>query len=163
MSEAAVDPLAGLRGYHLPDPVSWWPPAPGWWLVAGLALGVVAALIWWGVRRYRRRAAARAALQELTRLRAALAADDDGAAFARGLSRLLRRFALARFPRREVAGLAGVRWLAFLDAHGGGGRFRDGPGRVLSDAPYKPAERIPDAELALLVEEWIARNREVRP
>ena len=31
---ATPDPLAGLRGYHLPEAVSWWPPGPGWWLLA---------------------------------------------------------------------------------------------------------------------------------
>ncbi|MBT3527943.1 MAG: DUF4381 domain-containing protein, partial [Porticoccaceae bacterium] len=36
------DPLAELRGIHLPDPISWWPLAPGWWVlivifIAGLS------------------------------------------------------------------------------------------------------------------------------
>ncbi|HYN78294.1 MAG TPA: DUF4381 family protein, partial [Lamprocystis sp. (in: g-proteobacteria)] len=62
---AAADPLAGLRDWHLPAPVAWWPPAPGWWLVAGLVMvGVVVGWAWWQ-RRQRRRAAARIALSRL--------------------------------------------------------------------------------------------------
>lgn len=159
---AAPDPLADLRGYHLPDPVSWWPPAPGWWLLALLGLSLLVLLAGWLVRRHRRGAAARAAQAELTALRAALAQDGDAAACARGLSRLLRRFALVRFPRRAVAGLSGEEWLAFLDAQGGGGRFQTGPGRLLLDAPYRPPQDLPVAELASLVEDWIRRNRQSR-
>ncbi|MGB8146722.1 MAG: DUF4381 domain-containing protein [Chromatiaceae bacterium] len=156
---AAPDPLADLRGYHLPDPVSWWPPAPGWWLLALLGLSLLILLAGWLVRRHRRGAAARAAQAELTALRATLAQDGDAAACARGLSRLLRRFALVRFPRRVVAGLSGEAWLAFLDAQGGGGRFQSGPGRLLLDAPYQPPQDFPVAELASLVEDWIRRNQ----
>lgn len=35
------DPLAQLRDIHLPDPIGWWPPAPGWWIVAILAITLV--------------------------------------------------------------------------------------------------------------------------
>ena len=140
---AMSDPLAELRGYHPPDPVSWWPPAPGWWLVALLIVGLLIWVTVWALGAWRRRrlagAAPRAALDELAALRAAHARDGDAAAFARGLSRLLRRFALARYPRRAVAGLSGEDWLVFLDAHGGGGRFQAGPGRELLTAPYRPA------------------------
>jgi len=162
VSQAAADPLAGLRGYHLPDPVGWWPPAPGWWVLAVLVLVLLAVLIHWAARRHRRYAAARQALKELSRLREGLAADGDPVGFVRGLSRLLRRFALVRFPRRDVAGLAGDAWLAFLDSTGGNGRFRSGPGRLLADAPYRPTTEIPVDSLAELAEDWIGRNREVR-
>jgi Domain of unknown function (DUF4381) len=160
---APGDPLAELRGYHLPEPVGWWPPAPGWWVLTLLVLlgaGAAAARLW---RRRRRRAAARRARQELAALRAELARSGDATAFARGLSRLLRRFALARFPRRRVAGLTGAAWLAFLDAQGGGEGFRHGPGRLLAEAPYRPAGQVPAGELAALAEAWIAHNLETRP
>jgi hypothetical protein len=152
------DPLADLRGWHFPEPVSWWPPAAGWWVLGLLVVLLAAILIRWLLVRYRARAAARAAQRELRDLQAAFATDGDAGAFARGISRLLRRFALACFPRRQIAGLAGADWLAFLDAHGGNGRFRDGPGRVLVEAPYRPVDAIPAEELVALVREWIALN-----
>ena len=159
----SLDPLAGLRDYHLPEAVSWWPPAPGWWLLLALLLLVVLALSWWMVRLRRCRAAARQAAHELKALRAALTEQRDSAAFIRGLSRLLRRYALAAFPGETAAALTGEDWLAFLDAHGGDGRFRDGPGRQLVEAPYRPAADVAADELADLVRDWIRRNREVCP
>ncbi len=159
---ATPDPLAGLRGYHLPDAVTWWPPAPGWWLLAGLLLVLVIALTLYLVRRRRRRAAARLALDELARLRADLKTQGNPGDFVRGLSRLLRRFALVRFPRRRVAGLTGAAWLEFLDAHGGDGRFSAHPGRLLAEAPYRSPAELPADEISDLVEKWIQRNREQR-
>ena len=78
--------------------------------------------------------AARQAMRELQQVRRAWQGQGDAAASARALSRLLRRYALARFPGQRAAALTGEDWLSFLDAHGGGGRFRDGPGRLLADA-----------------------------
>ena len=83
----------------------------------------------------------------------------EPAEVARRLSRLLRRYALTRFPRREVAGLAGDDWLRFLDAHGGDNSFTQGSGRVLQDIPYRPgADTTTLAELAALVRNWIVHN-----
>ncbi|WP_295392650.1 DUF4381 domain-containing protein [uncultured Thiodictyon sp.] len=157
-----ADPLAGLRDWHLPGPVSWWPPAPGWWLIAGLALGaLVLAVVLWR-RRRRRGAAVRTALGELHALRTQLGAGLNPQGFAAKVSVLLRRLALTRFPRERVAGLSGADWLAFLDATGGGEGFSQGPGRVLAESPYRnpaaPTSGDP-AALADLAERWIRANR----
>lgn len=159
---AMADPLASLRGYHLPEPVSWWPPAPGWWVLALVILLAGAALIWWALRRHRRRAAARQALGELGVLRESLATGGDKALFVRELSKLLRRYALAVFPQREVAALTGAAWLDFLDRHGGNGRFSSELGQQLAAAPYRPQVQVAAEELAALVGDWIRHNREVR-
>ncbi len=157
-----TEPLADLRLYHLPDAVSWWPPAPGWWILALLLITLVGALATWLLRRHRRRAAARAARAELLALRGAWDNDGNALIYVRGLSRLLRRFALVRFGHRRVAGLVGEDWLAFLDAHGGVGRFRSGTCRLLLDAVYRPVIDLPVTELAGLVADWIDSNREIR-
>lgn len=158
-----ADPLAQLRDWHLPEPIQWWPPAPGWWIFAAVLLTVLLWLAGVRWRRHRRRgAAARSALSELAALRAAVRADGDTRAFVAALSRLLRRFALARFPREQVAGLTGDAWLAFLDATGGGDAFRHGQGRALADLVYGATRNgdpppNPDA-LAALAETWIRAN-----
>lgn len=157
-----ADPLAGLRDYHLPDAPSWWLPAPGWWLLAVLLLVLLAGLAWWWRRRRQRLAVAHSARHELSQLRARLAHDGDTGAFVRDLSKLLRRFAIARFPAQRVAALSGEDWLRFLDAHGGNGRFVEGAGRQLLDAPYRQHAEVAAAELAALVEDWVRHNREVR-
>lgn len=156
MNPAAANPLDQLRGYHMPQAVSWWPPAPGWWLLAGLVIVAIAGLTWWALRRYRRRASWRQAQNELKLLRAAR---NDDAEFVRNVSKLLRRYALKIFPAQDVAALTGDAWLAFLDRNGGNGRFRDGPGRQLMEAPYRPDAKIDRAGLIGVAEEWIRRNR----
>jgi hypothetical protein len=74
------------------------------------------------------------------------------------LSMLLRRVAISRFPRHDVASLTGDAWLAFLDrALGDGAAFQSGAGRILLNGPY--ADKVDaDAEsLLVLCERWIKR------
>ncbi|MEZ5577178.1 MAG: DUF4381 domain-containing protein [Candidatus Competibacteraceae bacterium] len=139
----ATNPLADLRDIHLPEPVSWWPPALGWWLLAALSLVVIAGLLW--LWRYRRRQTPRrAALAELARLRGDFRRDGDGTAVATGISALLRRLALAHFPRTQVAGLVGDAWLQFLDRTGGDNQFSAGPGRALIRSPLSAYRSVRD-------------------
>lgn len=150
-----ADPLADLRDIHLPEPVSWWPPAPGWWLLVLLALALLAVLGWWlrrAWRRHRRRARVEA---ELDALLAAHRAGGDARALAAGVSLLLKRVALARWPRPEVAGLSGADWLAFLDRTGGHGDFADGPGRALARAGYGAPEPVEAEALGAAARAWI--------
>lgn len=142
MNPVATDPLAQLRDIHLPPPVSWWPPAPGWWGVLLLIL-LAGYLIWRFRDRLKRAPTAqpqpdyqRAALAELTALETAWKERGDGVKLLEEISRLLRRYALARFPRERVSGLVGSEWLSFLDETGGAGRFAEGAGRLLISGPY---------------------------
>lgn len=167
----SADPLTALRDWHLPDPVSWWPPAPGWWLVAALLLGACLLMLRWWFRRHRTAAPARAALAELERLRARAAVEGDERGFAAAVSALLRRLALVRYPRDQVAGLTGTDWLAFLDRTGGGERFSTGPGRILGELLYRAPDRLQDGRphasaaamdapaLAQLAGDWIRAHR----
>ncbi|MGU3493050.1 DUF4381 domain-containing protein [Xanthobacteraceae bacterium A53D] len=121
--------LSRLADIAVPPPVPWWPPAPGWWV---LACGLLAALVIvaWGLAiRHRRNAYRRAALAELAAIGPA---GDPGSAAA--VSAILKRAALAAYPRTQVAGLTGQAWLAFLDRTAGSRDFSDGPAATLAQA-----------------------------
>jgi len=129
--------LDDLRDIHLPPEPGLWPPAPGGWLVAA-ALALLVVVV---ARRHARRRPLRAALRELDAIEAAWRSEPDPVRLARGLSQLLRRYALWRYPALGVAGLIGRDWLDFLDEHGGNGgngEFARGVGAVLESLPYRP-------------------------
>ncbi len=147
---AALD----LRDIHEPGLPSLWPPAPGWWLVALLLLG----LLWWlgrlGWRWWLQQRLRQRVLREL----AALPATKDCAALIVGVSALLKRVALRRFARSRVADLTGSAWLNFLDETGGAGQFSNGPGRVLEQGPYAPTPECDAQALRALTRAWLTKN-----
>ncbi len=153
-----VDPLAELRDIHLPAPVSFWPPAPGWWIVAGL---VVLALLGLAYLEWRRRQtlAYRAArdLEAIDRDRARYA---DSRAVAAAAAVLMRRIVLTRSGRPETAALTGEAWQSFLRT--GKGALPADIGAFLAMAPYlpptAPAAAMDRAALVAAVRTWIRAN-----
>lgn len=132
MTDAAS--LQNLNDIVLPPAVALWPPAPGWYVVAA---GLLMLLSWLGLRfwrgwrdnRYRRHA-----LAEFSSLRGG-----------RGdllfeLPGLLKRTALAVWPRESVASLTGEAWHRFLDHSAGIDRFRGGAGATLDLLAYTGQE-----------------------
>lgn len=157
-----------LKDIVLPDPVSWWPPAPGWWLLL-IAFALVIGLIvnYLKQRRLRRYAPRAIALNAMQQLAMRYAEDKNTLTLVRDVSALLRRVAISVYPRADCAGLTGEAWLAFLDSHANQTvrekTFVD-HGRVLIDAPYRE-KSIQDHEvqdLIALASDWIDAQREVR-
>jgi len=154
-----------LRDIHLPDPVSWWPPAPGWWMLL-ISLLAIALLSWFLHHRYRRNALPRAAHQALHSIGEDYRQSGDAQVLAQQLSMLLRRVSLSCYPRQEVAGLTGWAWLSLLDRTLPGDEFQHGVGRVLVDAPYSVDSRIDGPALLQLCERWLRqlfKAKGVRP
>ena len=146
-----------LRDIHTPGVPEFWPPAPGWWL---LAVAAIILLVWLGIKlrhylRFRRQR------NQVLQMLDELAGRFDSAQAPEWLSELsilLRRVALTRFPRRQVASLHGRDWLHFLDQTGGNGRFSDGPGQVIASGPYQRESRIEPGALISLARDWIRKN-----
>lgn len=149
-----------LRDIHLPQNPELWPPAPGWWM---LAIIVFIFLLWIAVRlfrywkRYRLQKEIFSSLDELQQH-----SDEQTPQFLAEISVLLRRVALVKFPRQQVAALTGKHWLSFLDLHGGGGEYSNGVGSVLADGPYtrysEETGKVDRDALLSLTRKWIKHN-----
>jgi hypothetical protein len=135
-----------------PPPISFFPATPVWGFVVAVVLVVLLLAAWRMLRRHRANAYRRAALAELRRIE-----NDAGAQAA-----LLRRTALAAFPRHDVASLIGDEWLAFLDEAEGGKAFRSSLGRALMTAAYSRSSEL-GRETNPIVARWIRRHGNDRP
>ena len=128
-----------IRDIHGLDPVGFWPPAPGWWLIAvatvlaGWFALVALRFVWrypfftWHLDARRRLAALRRRVGEA-----------DGTVVAAELSQLLRRIAIARHGRAACAGRVGDDWLEWLTLHDPEGFSWRSAGEPLLDLPYAP-------------------------
>jgi len=147
-----------LRDIHMPDAVSWWPPAPGWWGLLGLILLLIIIVL--VVRSWRRRRRLRnSAVEELKRICDAFDQHNDALRLVRELSVLLRRIAISYFPRTDVASLTGDDWLRFLDKRGAfadiGQGFLYGPGKILNSGPYQARLDVDTQALIILCRRWV--------
>jgi hypothetical protein len=138
-----VDQLRDIQGI---GGVPWWPPAVGWWVVAGAIL-LLLALAW----RWRTLIRLRLpplpvfnigswrwdAARQLRTLRGH-AVQQDIKQTAGELSELIRRIAMARRGRDACAGLTGEDWLDWLKGNDPAGFDWTAGGRLLLEAPYAP-------------------------
>lgn len=162
-----IPPALVLQDIHLPDPISWWPPALGWWLLMGGISTTIAMgwFVWYRVQRNRLR---KAALSELDRLVTAHATHQDDHRLTGELSALLRRVCLSPLWRPKgtgvqpdhIAGLTGEAWLHFLDQTWPERPFSTGVGRQLIALPFQqpttpPLEEKERAALIALCRTWL--------
>ena len=141
-----------LRDLHLPDPVGWWPLAPGWWVIIVLAVAGLGWLLYRGWQKYRYNAPRRFALLSLAAIEAEYLADRNAARLGRQVSELLRRAMLAYAPRDAVAGLTGEAWLRWLDQDLPVPYFHTEGGKSLLALPYRdPASDFSDIDVNALL------------
>ncbi len=160
-------PIQQLKDIQDIPPLPWWPPAPGWWLLAAALLVLTVAVWRWrailglripipGITLGTWRWDAAAALRDLRRR---ARAGQDAKTTAGELSELLRRVAMARLGRPACAGLTGTAWLDWLADHDPNGFPWRERGQILLAAPYAPAIRAGGADLLALldaVEAWVS-------
>ncbi len=148
------DFLSKLRPVHEPEPISWWPPAIGWWMVV-ILIPLLIALTYWLYRRITRKTAIKSAQKLLLTIK-----QDNRSANRQkleSLSALIRRVAISTSARTECAGLTGNQWLTFLDNTMKGHPFSQGIGKLLTEAPYRNRQPTGEeiAQLVDLCESWL--------
>lgn len=163
-----MNPLDQLLPLIDPEPVPWWPPAPGWWLLAAL-LPLAGWGLWRALRRWRgrrRQALAEAPLEPLRQAAlaelAALSKPYDGSPagpWLQQLNALLKRLCRERYPDSHSHVLSSRAWLAFLDNRcpaAGLTRWM-----ILVEGAYKPQCSLSDkaiGELDQAIAIWIRKH-----
>jgi hypothetical protein len=158
MMQQQTDPLAELRDIHQPGMIETWPPAFGWWVLAGLAVLGFLVLCFWLYRRWRANRYRREAIRELQSLHASWQRDNDDHAYLVRLQELLKRVALTSFPREEVASRTGEAWVRFLDRSTGSHDFSIGESEVLIDGNYRSDVTIDVPALEVIARQWIRKH-----
>ncbi|MCK5002309.1 MAG: DUF4381 domain-containing protein [Gammaproteobacteria bacterium] len=146
-----------LRDIHLPEAISWWPPAPGWWFLLGSIILIIAAIFLF--KRYQKKQALKKqVLAEFENICTQYQSDKNAIALIQSMSILLRRACISFYPRSEAASLTGKSWLAFLDDTSKEKVFDTEHGQLIATAPYlsENTKLDFDAEnLIHLCENWL--------
>ncbi|NOS90156.1 MAG: DUF4381 domain-containing protein [Methylococcaceae bacterium] len=152
-----------LKDLHLPAPIGWWPPAPGWWLLAAFLLLCVA-LGCWAYWRFTRKTAVKTAHKQLLAIKHNTVLDNQQKLAE--LSILLRRVAISLYPRAQVAGLTGQAWQDFLNQALPNRPFNGEYGQLLVEASYRQQPLSPAQlqHLLGLCEIWLnAQSKRTQP
>ena len=150
--------LGQLRDIHLPEPISWWPLAPGWYVIGSLAVITILAILYFIVRYYKNTRAKRQALRLLTAYRQQYQEEGNSQLSAARVSELLKRVALVYFPRAKVASLQGNEWISFLNNSSKGLDFEQVCTELL-DVPYQPMRPHDLNLLFQMAHQWIRQRR----
>ncbi len=132
-----TDPLANLRDIHLPGDVSWWPLAPGWWVLIAL---LVVLLVWsiskW-LRWRKRQFLLHEVKNELARIQSEFTHHQAVRQLISDSSQLLRRLLILQLGRDKGASLSGNEWRThlsqFLNDHQAEEAYLD----LLTDGQYR--------------------------
>ena len=151
------DLLSQLRDIHTAAPVGWWPPAPGWWV---LALLLLVLLGWLGRRvleRYRIHQRRKQMLGWVDHLNANIDPQRDPQAYLSTLNRIFKLVALRAFPDQHCAALSGQEWVDFLIEKTKKTQSADTL-EVLATGPYDPAPKFNPDQLSELSRYWIRQH-----
>jgi len=141
--------LDNLHDFYQPPPPAWTPQTIGWYALFAI-IGLL--MIWvtihfirqWLRNRYRREA-----LREL-----ATASPNE-------FSTLLKRVALAAWPRTKVASLSGEAWLNFLSDASKDAAFQQAPGNRIEEIALRTTTLSAEEAKVLrqITANWIRRHR----
>lgn len=156
--------LAQLSDPVLPDPISAWPPAPGWWVLGALLLVTLVGSGWWLQHRQRTHAYRRAALKLLATLSDQAASPELAVA----VNTLLKRtwISAGRSHRAQAGKLQGDYWKQVLAGSCNVSRLPFQQQKLLAalgeDAPYQRHFDFARSDLMAAARFWIRHHKPAR-
>lgn len=144
-----------LRDIHLPNSISWWPLALGWWLLIALVivLIILSAVV---IKKLLKQTLKKQAIRHLKHIEESFQSSEDGSKCVSDLSVLMRRVVLSQKGFEKSAGVIGEAWLKLLDRSLKVPEFSQGVGQLLVNGPYQSqVEPNEVSELIRLCRKWV--------
>ncbi len=148
------DLLSQLRDIHAAPAVPWWPPAPGWWVLALLMLVFLVLVGRRILARYKAHQRRKQMLAWIDHLNVSVDPQRDPQAYLSTLNRIFKLVALRAFPDQRCAALAGQDWADFLTGKMKTSKTSDSI-KVLASGPYHPAPQFDPQLMSELTRRWI--------
>lgn len=154
--------LAQLADIHLPEAVSYWPPAPGWW---ALALIIIVAAVWLSNRAAAKSRQHKIRSQALAELEKCYSNHANGSEtdpntlklrFVNEANSVFKRVALYHFPNDDIAGLQGDGWVDFIKEKGESELLDDSLCSALSHGRFRTSIDIDVDKLNEFGKQWIS-------
>ncbi len=156
MDQQAI--LDQLRPNYLPDPVSYWPLAIGWWFIIGCLFIAICIVILLTIRSYRKNRYRSVGLKKASLIFQQYNSHGQKRQFAHECNRLLKLVALKAFPRQDIAQLNGEEWLDFLYRSSGNPLFKSPEASALGSDRFKPDQELNVEQLHKLTKSWIKKH-----
>lgn len=125
-----------LRDIHLPDAVSWWPPAIGWWLLGGIILLVI-----FFTPRFIRYLTFKPLNKVIANAYQTIITEyqhhNDSTRLVQDLSKFLRQIVMTYAGRESSAQLTGEQWIDSLNALTTETYFSNDVKQLIINAPYQ--------------------------
>ena len=151
------DLASQLRDIHAAPAVPWWPPAPGWWI---LALLLLVLLIWLGRRLFARIRVHQRRKQMLgwvDFLNVMVDPVSEPQAYLSMLNRIFKLVALKAFPGQHCAAMSGAEWVGFLSKKLKKERSVNSLA-ILATGPFDPKPEFDPATISELARVWIKQH-----
>jgi hypothetical protein len=143
------DPLEQLRDIHTPDPISWWPLAPGWWILLFISLVSIYLLVKWFVKKRNYKTPQQIATRQLLTMKSQTAGKQELIE----AIQLLRRVALSHYPEHRVASVNSLSLANQVLLPGQ--TISESTKSLLNDAQYRPDLTIDNSDWRSFIDELL--------
>ncbi|MFT5141275.1 MAG: hypothetical protein ACI9H8_002105 [Lysobacterales bacterium] len=154
MNPQGTDLLSQLRDIHSAPAAPWWPPAPGWWVLAMILAMVMFLIARHFMQRYRAHQRRLQLIRFVERVESRVDPVKQPQEFLSSLNRVFKIVALRAFPESHCAFMQGREWTDFVQI-----KLDDSDSAdvlaVLADGPYQPAPAFDAPSLSKIARKWI--------
>ncbi len=154
MNSQGGDLLSQLRDIHAAPAAPWWPPAPGWWILALLLACILFLVLRQVMGRYRAHQRRLQLMKFVDHVEQTVDPAFNPQEFLSSLNRVFKIVALRAFPENHCARMQGREWTDFVEIKLQGS---DSVAElsVLAQGPYQPAASFNAGSLVKSARQWI--------